>query len=104
MQRIFLACVLFLSLGAAALAEEMTGVITCSKCRHTEAGQMGCARGCIQGGVAPVFYDSASQKFYKVANPDAVKAHAGQRVVVTGNVSGDTLTVDQVKPAERKGS
>jgi hypothetical protein len=100
MKRIVFVCLLVLSLFAgAAFAEEMTGVITCEKCKHTDAKAMGCAKGCIKGGVAAIFYDPADQKFYKVANQDAVKAHAGERVVVTGSVSGDTLTVDSIKAA-----
>jgi hypothetical protein len=107
MNRRVFACVLLLSLSSvAAFAEEMTGMITCAKCRHTDAKQLSCARGCIQGGVAPLFYDTASQKFYSIANPDLVKPHAGQRVVVTGKISGDTLTVEQIKGAamEKQGS
>jgi len=105
MQRILFACLVLLSLVAvAAWAEEMTGFITCSKCRHTEAKGMVCARNCIKGGVPALFYDSATQKLYTIANQDKVKSHAGDRVVVTGKVTDDTLTVETIKaaPSEAK--
>lgn len=103
MQRVLFACLLLLSLVAvAAWAEEMTGFITCSKCRHTEAKDMGCARNCIRAGVPALFYDTAAQKFYNIANQDKVKSHAGDEVVVTGNLAGDTLTVETIKAAPSK--
>ena len=100
MKKILCVCLLLVSLFAVtAFAEEMTGLITCQKCKHTATKDMGCAKGCIKGGVPAVFYNPASQKFYTIANQDKVKAHAGQNVVVTGSVSGDTLTVDTIKGA-----
>lgn len=100
MKRIAFVCLLLLSLFAvAAFAEEMTGIITCEKCKHVDAGKLGCAKGCIKGGVAALFYDTNTQKFYKVKNQEAVKTHAGEKVVVTGTVSGDSLTVDSIKAA-----
>lgn len=103
MPRILFACLLLLSLvTVAAWAEEMTGFITCSKCRHTEAKDMECARNCIKGGVPALFYNTATQKFYKIANQDKVKSHAGEKVVVTGNVADDTLTVETIKAAPNR--
>ncbi len=100
MRRALLGCALVLCLFAAvAVAGQMTGYITCSKCKHTAAKDLSCAKNCINGGVDAMFYDSAGKKLYTVTNQDAVKSHAGERVVVTGNVSGDSLTVDTVKPA-----
>ncbi len=100
MRKILLGCLLLVSLiSVAAFAEDMTGLITCSKCRHTTMKEMNCAQTCIKGGVPAIFYQPSTQKFYNIANQDAVKEHFGQRVVVTGTVSGDTLTVESVKPA-----
>jgi hypothetical protein len=102
MKRIFVACLFVLALFAVtAAAEEMTGLITCAKCKHTDAKAETCAASCVKSGVDAVFYDSASQKFYKVANQDKVKEHVGHKVVVSGEVKGDTLTVDSVKMASQ---
>jgi hypothetical protein len=80
-------------------AADMTGLITCSKCRHTEQSGMDCATTCLRNGVPAVFYEQTTQKFYNVANQGAVKAHFGTRVVVSGTVSGENLTVSSIKPA-----
>jgi len=91
-------------LGLAALAmpaADMTGFVTCSKCRHTDEKGMDCATSCLRSGVPAMFYEQATQKFYAVANQDSVKAHYGTQVVVTGKVDGDRLTVATVKPAPK---
>ena len=38
-------------------------------------------------------------KVIKIANQDAVKEHLGHKVTITGNLDGDTVTVDSVKMA-----
>jgi len=76
--------------------------VTCSKCRHTDASAMDCATSCLRNGVPAMFYEQATQKFYKVANQDSVKAHFGMRVVVSGKVDGDSITVASVKAAPPK--
>jgi hypothetical protein len=83
-------------------AADMTGLITCSKCRHTDGSAMDCANSCLRSGVPAVFYEQTTQKFYNIANQGAVKAHFGTRVVVTGTVNGENLTVNTIKPAQTK--
>ncbi len=100
--RVFLAFALLLAVFAVsvAAAESMTGLITCDKCRHTDAKAQDCAKTCVKNGVKPVFYNSADQKFYQISNPDKAKPHVGDNVVVTGKVEGDTLTIDTLKVAQ----
>lgn len=100
--RIFFAFALLLAVFAVsvAAAESMTGLITCDKCRHTDAKAQDCAKTCVKNGVKPVFYNSADQKFYQIANPDKAKPHVGHNVVVTGKVEGDTLTINTLKMAQ----
>lgn len=102
MKQFLTASVFTLSLLAwSAAAEDMTGVITDAKCKHTDtsAKSAECARKCIQAGEKAVFINTADNKVYTIANPDKVQEHIGQRVTVTGNVSGDDLTVDSIKAA-----
>jgi hypothetical protein len=101
MQRVLLTCLLVLSLAAgAAMAAEMTGIVTDAKCKHTDtsAASMKCAQECIKNGVPAVFVDTAhDNKVYKIANPDKIMDHVGHKVTVEGTVDGDTLTVASVK-------
>ena len=96
MRRLLTASVLGLTLFSwSALAEELSGVFTCSKCKHTDAAAGECAKKCIKGGVAPIFVTSDG-KTYKVANPDKVGDNISEKVTVTGSVDGETLTIESV--------
>ena len=104
MKRSLFLCLVVLGLLAVSMpAADMTGFITCSKCRHTDEKGMDCATSCLRSGIPAVFYEQATQKFYNITNQDSVKAHYGTRVVVTGKVEGDRLTVANVKPVAAKG-
>lgn len=103
MQRMFLTCLFALSLCGAALAAEMTGIVTDAKCKHTDTSEASkkCAQACIKGGVPAVFVDTAHHnKVYKIANPDKVMDHIGDKVTLDATVDGDTLTVASVKMAK----
>ncbi len=96
MKRLLTASILGLALFSLnAFAEELTGVFTCSKCKHTDGSAAACARQCIKSGVAPIFVTSDG-KTYKVANPDKVGDRIVEKVTVTGSVKGDTLTIESV--------
>ncbi|HEY1203072.1 MAG: hypothetical protein ABSH46_20215 [Bryobacteraceae bacterium] len=96
MKRLLTASVLGLALFSwSALAEDLTGVFTCSKCKHTDASGAECAKHCIKNGVAPIFVTSDG-KTLKVANPDKVGDKIAEKVTVTGSVEGDTLTIESV--------
>lgn len=99
--RSFLILSLVLALFAvSAVAADMTGLITCDKCRHTDEKAKDCAVSCVKNGVKPVFYNSADQKFYQIVNADKAKPHVGHNVVVTGTVDGDKLTIQSLKMAK----
>lgn len=82
----------------AAYAETWSGTISDSKCgaKHEDASEksMACAKKCIEGGASPVFISDG--KVLQIANPDTVKEHIGHKVQITGNLSGDTVTVAKV--------
>jgi hypothetical protein len=86
-------------LSFAAFAEEMTGIFTCEKCKHTDGAD--CAKACVKNGVPVAFMSAGDGKVYKVANQDKAKEHVGHKVVVTGKVDGETLTVENVKMAKQ---
>ncbi len=83
---------------SSALAEDVTGMITCSKCKHTDGSAAECAKKCIKSGVAPILV-SSDGKTYKIANPDKVGDNIGQKVTVSGKIKKDTVTIDSVTPA-----
>jgi methylmalonyl-CoA mutase cobalamin-binding subunit len=100
MKRILMSCAFALTLFAtSALADDVTGVITCSKCKHTDASAAKCAKTCIKNGVAPILV-SSDGKTYKIANPDKVGDHVLEQVTVTGAVENDTITIESVMPAK----
>jgi len=79
-------------------AGEWKGTIGDSKCaaKHADASEksMKCAQACVKGGAQPVMI--VGENVYKIANPEKVTDHVGHKVTVTGNLSGDTITVDSV--------
>jgi hypothetical protein len=100
MKRILMGSLFVATLFASsAFAEEMNGVITCSKCRHTSAKAANCAKKCIKSGVAPIFI-SSDGKTYKIANPDKVGDSINEKVTVDGTVNEDTLTLESVTAAK----
>jgi hypothetical protein len=100
MKRLLTASLLGLALfSCSALAEDLTGVFTCAKCKHTEASDANCAKHCIKSGVAAIFVTSDG-KTLKVANPDKIGDKVVEKVTVTGSVDGDTLTIESVHAAQ----
>ena len=107
MKRLFVASLFAVSVLAwSALAAEMTGVITCDKCKHTDGSTKSakCAQNCVKGGVAAIFINSEDSKAYKIANPEKAEGHIGHKVTVTGDVSEDSITLESVKMAEGAGA
>jgi hypothetical protein len=85
-------------IASSAFAAELTGVFTCSKCKHTGTSG-GCAKQCIKEGVAPIFV-SDDGTTYKISNPEKVGDAIQAKVTVTGSVDKDTLTIESVKSGE----
>ncbi len=57
-----------------------------------------CVEACVKGGEKYVFV-SDGDKVLKIANQDfdALKAHAGHEVMLTGDLKGDTITVTKIE-------
>ena len=83
-----------------AFAGEWSGVITDSKCKHTDASEksIACVQSCVKRGGEAVFITS-DDKMLKIdkASMEKVTPHLGHKVTVTGKVEGDTITIDDVK-------
>jgi hypothetical protein len=88
-----------------ALAATWTGTISDSMCgvKHQAGEHDGkkmtdrdCTEACIKGGAKYVFV--TGDKVFKIANQDfaGLKAHAGQKVTLTGDMKDDTITVAKV--------
>jgi hypothetical protein len=87
-----------LSLADDAKTQTIAGYITDAKCAPKVGGD--CAKKCVEKGEKAVLVTDSDKKVLKIDNQDAVTAHAGHHVSVTGTVTGDTLHVDKVAMVE----
>ena len=94
-------------MAAPASAAEWTGKISEAMCglKHNEktTGDKGCVESCVKRGSSYVFV--SGDKVYKIANQDFadLKTHAGDTVVLTGDMKDDTVTISKLDvPAPKK--
>ena len=89
---------LVFGLSAFAMAADFTGFVEDTNCstKPAMADNADCAKKCIKGG-SPAVLVTADGKVYKISNQDKIVAHAGEKVTVTGDAKGDTITVASVK-------
>jgi hypothetical protein len=86
----WLFAVLVLSATAAVAADQQStkvnGWISDSMCAQKHAGKpaVSCVKKCIEMGSKPVFVDDAKKQVWAIDNPDAVTAHYGHHVSITG--------------------
>jgi hypothetical protein len=85
---------------AAFAAAEWKGVISESACgaAHADGSEKSrkCIEACVKGGKGtPVLVSEG--KVMKIANPDKVMEHLGHKVVVTGDLKEDAVTIATVK-------
>ena len=94
-------CVMFMFVGVTFAADTTTvnGYVSDSKCGAKNVGAAGaaCAKKCLAAGAKMVVVTDGDQKVLMVDNPDALTAHIGHHIAVTGTVTGDTIHVDSVK-------
>jgi Protein of unknown function (DUF5818) len=102
MKKFVLGITVFLALAASAMAGEWTGYISDAGCAKKQAAKVvtddhaGCAQSCIKRGDKAVLV-TADGTIYQIANQDKVVEHAGMKVTVVGDMSGNTITVSDVK-------
>lgn len=56
-----------------------------------------CAKQCVKGGAKPVLV--VGDKVYQISNPEKLSKLIGDKVEVTGEVDGDSITIEKVKKA-----
>lgn len=86
-------------LAPAAFGAQMTGFISDSSCNvrnaNTTAESKECARSCVKAGAEPVFV-TTNQKVYKISDKSKVMDLVGEKVVIDGKVTGDTVEVASI--------
>lgn len=103
----YLGLALFLSASlslAAPKGKEKTfvGNISDSMCglKHMMPGDAkGCTLGCVNKGSKFVLADTAHNKVYELSDQEKPKEFAGQKVKVTGTLSGKTINVASIQAA-----
>jgi hypothetical protein len=110
---VFAAALTFVMSGAVRAEETWKGTISDSMCglkhsaeKHGDKGSdhRACVQKCIDGGGEYVFI--ANNKAMKIANQkfEGLKTHAGQEVMLTGEMKNETITVSKIETpkAEKK--
>lgn len=83
-----------------AFAGEYKGTISDAKCgaAHADASEKSikCVQGCVKKGGEAVLVSEGKVLKIDAASKDKIAPHLGHKVTITGNLTGDTLTVDSV--------
>jgi len=73
-----------------------TGYISDSDCgaKGNSPDHAACAKKCVKNGAAPVLV--VDDKIYTISNPKKVAKFIGDKVTVTGTLTGDAIEIDKV--------
>jgi hypothetical protein len=104
MRKVLALCILMCSVFAlTALAFDdmgksttVNGWVSDSKCgaKGANAGAEACTKKCLAAGAKMVVVTDKDQQVLTVDNPDALQAHVGHHVAVTGHIMGGSIHVD----------
>src|ERR1700712_3431638 len=97
MKKYLLLSVLFFSAVVyAADKGTFTGYISDAHCgaKGNSADHADCARKCVKDGSAPVFV--IGDKVYTISNPKKVAKYIGDKVKITGTITGDAIDIEKV--------
>ena len=94
--------VMFLMVAVASAADKTTtvnGYVSDSNCgvKGANASHAACMTKCLGKGAKAVIVTDSDQKIVNVDNPDVLKGHEGHHVAVTGQMTGDSIHVENVK-------
>src|ERR1700675_3811445 len=94
--------VMFLMIAIASAADKTTtvnGHVSDSNCgaKAANASPAACMTKCLGKGAKAVIVTDSDQKVVTVDNPDVLKGHEGHHVAVTGEMTGDSIHVENVK-------
>ena len=83
-----------------AMAADWTGYIVDKSCAGKKAmwSNEACAKSCMKRG-DPAMFVTEDGKIYNVKEQDKVTSFAGKKVTISGSMTGDTISVSDVKPA-----
>ncbi|HLY70929.1 MAG TPA: hypothetical protein VKR53_14450 [Puia sp.] len=73
-----------------------TGYIGDAHCgaKGNNAGHADCAKKCVKEGYAPVFV--VGDKVYTIDDPKKVSKFIGDKVTITGTITGDKIEIEKV--------
>ena len=97
MKKYLLLLGLFFSIAAfAADKGTWTGYISDSHCgaKGNNDGHASCAKKCVKEGYAPVFV--IGDKVYTINNPKKVAKYIGDKVTITGTMTGDAIDIEKI--------
>lgn len=79
-----------------AVTETWTGYISDSDCgaKGNNADHAACAKKCVKGGAAPVLV--VGDKVYSISNPKKATKFIGDKVTITGTLTGDAIAIDKI--------
>ena len=100
---IFLLTGLTLAAPKGAKQKTFLGNISDSMCglKHMmPGGDKECTLKCVSGGSKFVLADTAHKKVYQLGDQEKPKEFAGQKVKVTGTLSGDAIQVASIEAAQ----
>ena len=95
----------FALVAASTFADDLTGIITETKCgaAHKAGSEkdIGCIKKCVKSGAGKLAV-LAGDKLYTITNPDKATGHEGHTVTVTGKTDDDakTITIDTLAMAK----
>jgi hypothetical protein len=98
MKKLTIMAALTAGMAFSAAAAEFTGYIVDKNCASKKEmlGNVQCAQSCIKRGAAAVLVTDDG-KIYSIADQDKVKDSAGKKVMITGTMKADTISVDSIK-------
>ena len=75
---------------------EWTGYISDADCgtKGNNADHAACAKKCVKNGAAPVFV--VGDKVYTISNPKKVAKFIGDKVNITGTMTGDAIEIEKI--------
>jgi hypothetical protein len=97
MKKLLLPLALFFAIALyAADKGTWTGYISDAHCgaKGNNAEHADCAKKCVKGGEAPVLV--VGEKVYTLKNPKKVADYIGDKVTITGTVTGDEIDIEKV--------
>src|SRR5258706_15412505 len=95
----------FALVAASSFADDLTGVITETKCGDAhKAGSekdIACIKKCVNSGAGKLAL-LAGDNLYTITNPDKATGHEGHKVIVTGKTdeAAKTVTIDSLVMAK----